>query len=83
MFQVSQSSIVKFRPTEARGRKSEDYCSLTARRQSRVKIQIPSVDIIDSLCNSLKTGNAYEREPKDHAIIRGVLGNPDFKKYFV
>ena len=47
-----------------------------ARRQSRLVLpSIPDSHIIDSLCNSLKTGTALDREPKEHALITAVTGN--------
>ena len=46
------------------------------RRQSRLILPlIPESNIIDSLCNSLKTGTALDREPKEHALITAVTGN--------
>ena len=46
-----------------------------ARRQSRLRLpSIPDSNIIDSLCNSLKTGTALDREPKEHALITAVIG---------
>ena len=46
------------------------------RRQSRLVLpSIPDSHIIDSLCNSLKTGIALDREPKEHVLITAITGN--------
>ena len=64
--------MIKLRPAESNICQSKIE-SLSTRRQSRVNIEIPESNIIDSLCNSLKTGNMYEREPKESVIIKSIL----------
>ena len=66
--------MIKLRPAESKICQSKIE-PLSTRRQSRVNIAIPESNIIDSLCNSLKTGNMYEREPKESVIIKSITGN--------
>ena len=43
-----------------------------------MKVQIPASGIMDFLSNSMRTGDALQREPRDtkeNEIIKSVLGN--------